>query len=81
MFKSRFIKVYLAAGLAAVAFGGVADATGLLLQPFGPRGDIDTSSRAGYWTTWRKPRYDSSGTGRSPGTSGGYSSGGYSGGK
>lgn len=77
-----FTKIYFALGLGALALFALADVRGALLRPFGPTGDVDTSSRQGQWYTY-KPYVSSSGSsspGRSPGSRGG-SSGGWSGGK
>ena len=76
-----FTKIYLAVGVALVALWAVGEATGGLVPTFGGSGDVDTSSRQGYWYTYRRPTYDA-GPGRSPGGHGGsYGSGGYQGGK
>ena len=79
---STFTKIYLALGAGLLGLFALADTTGGLLGSFGPRGTVDTSSRQGYWYTYRKSRPVSSGSspGRSPG-GGGYGGGGYSGGK
>ena len=76
-----FTKLYLALGGGLVLMFGTMGALGGLLPRFGPRGVVDTTSRQGYWYTYRQPKYDA-GPGRSPGGSGGsHGSGGYSGGK
>lgn len=76
-----FTKLYLAVGGGLVLLFGALGAFGGLLPTFGPRGDVDTSSRQGYWYTYRQPKYEA-GPGRSPGGHGGsYGGGGYSGGK
>jgi hypothetical protein len=83
VFKLTFLKLYFAAGLVTVVLFALADATGALAPRFGPQGDVDTSSRQGYWYTYQRPKYNSYGSspGRSPGSGGGYGGGGYSGGK
>ena len=83
MLRVTFLRLYFAAGVVAAALFAFGDATGALAPRFGPRGDIDTSSRQGYWYKYERPKYNSYGSspGRSPGSGGGYGGGGYSGGK
>jgi hypothetical protein len=80
MLKSKFLWSYLGLGMGAFALCAVADLTGFLLPTFGKTTTIDTSSRQGYWYTYRRTQ-TSSGPSGSPGSRGGYSGGGYSGGK
>jgi hypothetical protein len=80
MFKSKFLWSYVGLGLATFALTAVADLTGFLLPAFGTTSTVDTSSRQGYWYTFRRTQ-TSSGPSSSPGSRGGYSGGGYSGGK
>jgi hypothetical protein len=76
-----FTKLYLALGTGLVALFGVVGLVGGMLPAFGPNPNVDTSSRQGYWYTYRQPKYEA-GPGRSPGSHGGsYGGGGYSGGK
>jgi hypothetical protein len=76
-----FTKLYLAAGAGLLAIFGLLEVSGGLVPRFGTGGNLDTSSRQGYWYTYRRQSY-SAGPGRSPGGSGGsYGGGGYSGGK
>lgn len=78
---TTFTKLYLAAGIGVLGLVGLLEGTGSLVPKFGVGGNVDTSSRQGYWYTYRKQNY-SAGPGRSPGGSGGsYGGGGYSGGK
>ena len=75
-----FTKLYVGGGVALLILVGIGEWTGALTPRFGVR-TVDTSSRQGYWYTYRKSNY-SAGPGRSPGGYGGSSgSGGYHGGK
>ena len=81
MSKSLFLIGYLALGGLGVLGYALLDRSGADLPAFGPGGVVDTSSRQGYWYTY-KPPPPSSSSGRSPGRSGSSGSGGgYSGGK
>lgn len=76
-----FTKLYMAVGGGLVLLLAALGATGGMLPRFGPNPNVNTSSRQGYWYTYRQPKYDA-GPGRSPGSYGGsHGSGGYSGGK
>jgi hypothetical protein len=76
-----YTKLYIAGGLAFLVLWGLGESVGFFNPAFGLGRDIDTSSRQGYWYTYRRQTYDA-GPGRSPGGHGGsYGGGGYSGGK
>ena len=80
---TTFTKIYLVLGAGLLGLFAFADTAGGLMPTFGRRGVIDTTSRQGYWYTYKKPPPSSSSYG-SPGRSpsgGGHGGGGYGGGK
>jgi len=80
MLKSKFLWGYVGASVISLAFCALADLTGFMLPTFGTSSVVDTSSRQGYWYSYRRTQ-TTSGPSGSPGSRGGYSSGGSSGGK
>ena len=75
MSKSTFFVSYALIGVLGLVMSVLFDVSGFMLPYFGSTTGIDTSSRQGYWDTYRRTQ-TSSGPSGSPGSRGGHSSGG-----